>query len=60
MSFIRGKGIVNPINTYIPESMESNEKFEKEIKTEEKSCFVGKWARELGQLVSLWTRYPNT
>jgi hypothetical protein len=51
MSFMKGKGILQPIDSYVPNSMESCEKFEKEIKVEEKSCFVGKWAGELGQLV---------
>ncbi|CAB4383910.1 S-adenosyl-L-methionine-dependent methyltransferase [Rhizophagus irregularis] len=50
MAFMKGKGILQPIDSYVPNSMESCEKFEKEIKIEEKSCFVGKWAGELGQL----------
>ena len=51
MTFMKGKGILQPINSHIPDSMEANEKFVNEIKVEEKSCFVGKWAGELGQLV---------
>lgn len=51
MAFMKGKGIIQPIDSYVPNSMESCEKFEKDIKIEEKSCFVGKWAGELGQLV---------
>jgi ubiquinone/menaquinone biosynthesis C-methylase UbiE len=50
MAFMKGKGILHSIDSYVPSSMESCEKFEKEIKIEEKSCFVGKWAGELGQL----------
>jgi hypothetical protein len=54
MAFMKGKGILQPIDSYVPNSMESCEKFEKEIKIEEKSCFVGKWAGELGQLVCIY------
>ncbi|CAG8505198.1 9716_t:CDS:2 [Acaulospora morrowiae] len=50
MTIMKSKGFVTPINSYVPQSMEANEKFIKGIQTEEKSCFVGHWARELGQM----------
>ncbi|CAG8693216.1 10426_t:CDS:2 [Funneliformis caledonium] len=50
MTFMKAKGIFQPINSHIPDSMEANDKFVSGIKVEEKACFVGKWAGELGQL----------
>ncbi|CAG8570394.1 15617_t:CDS:2 [Dentiscutata erythropus] len=49
-SFMKSKGILEPLNTYIPQSIEDNEKIQKGIQTEEKTCFVGKWAGDLGRM----------
>ncbi|CAG8800642.1 10142_t:CDS:2 [Gigaspora margarita] len=35
---------------HVLKAMEANEKIDKNIRTEERSCFVGKWAGELGKL----------
>ncbi|CAG8524968.1 14078_t:CDS:2 [Acaulospora colombiana] len=50
VTIMKSKGIVTPINSYVPKSMEANEKFVEGVQTEEKSCFVGHWAGELGQM----------
>ncbi|CAG8604632.1 3675_t:CDS:2 [Cetraspora pellucida] len=39
--------IIGPLDLYILKTMEANESIDKNIKTEERSCFVGKWAGEL-------------
>ncbi|CAG8825771.1 25608_t:CDS:2, partial [Racocetra persica] len=48
--FMKSKGIIGPLDLYILRTMETNERIDKNIKTDERSCFVGKWAGELGQL----------
>ncbi|CAG8590822.1 15047_t:CDS:2 [Racocetra fulgida] len=48
--FMKSKGIIGPLDLYILKTMETNERIDKNIKTDERSCFVGKWAGELGQL----------
>lgn len=48
---MKSKGVIAPINTYVLQSLLSNSQLTKDIKTEEKSCFLGKWAGELGELV---------
>ncbi|CAJ0644776.1 3066_t:CDS:2 [Entrophospora sp. SA101] len=52
LPFMKSKGVIAPINTYVLQSLLSNTQLAKDIKTEEKSCFLGKWAGELGELVS--------
>ncbi|KAF0445842.1 S-adenosyl-L-methionine-dependent methyltransferase [Gigaspora margarita] len=49
-SFMKSKGILESLNSYIPQSLEGNEKIQKGIQTEEKTCFVGKWAGDLGKM----------
>ncbi|CAG8742785.1 32751_t:CDS:2, partial [Racocetra persica] len=49
-SFMNSKGISDPLNSYIPKIMEDNEKIQKGIQTEEKTCFLGKWAGDLGKM----------
>ncbi|RHZ45726.1 hypothetical protein Glove_658g24 [Diversispora epigaea] len=48
-TFMKSKGIISPIDIYTTQSMEANDKFVMGIQTKEMSCFVGHWARELGQ-----------
>ncbi|CAJ0753723.1 9522_t:CDS:2 [Entrophospora sp. SA101] len=48
LPFMKSKGVIAPINTYVLQSLLSNTQLAKDIKTEEKSCFLGKWAGELG------------
>ncbi|CAG8464042.1 1569_t:CDS:2 [Scutellospora calospora] len=49
-SFMKSKKILEPLNSYIPQSMEDNDKIQKGIQTEEKTCFVGSWAGDLGKM----------
>ncbi|CAG8583807.1 1855_t:CDS:2, partial [Diversispora eburnea] len=48
-TFMKSKGIISPIDIHTTQSMEANDKFVTGIQTKEMSCFVGHWARELGQ-----------